>query len=180
MLGATRADRYPCATCFGIRRGPVTEVDGPLGLSDSKRTMRVLSSSAVPFYKFVLPYLWFVCWGAPVFILDAVDPYRAEFLGVGIIGSCLLAWYASRLRKVILDGETLVISDYSRSPREVRVPLTSVSEVRASRLSKTKDVVLFFYDDFGFGDRVRFLPKSKFLWPWQEHPIAAELRQLSG
>lgn len=142
--------------------------------------MRVLSSSAVPFYKFVLPYLWFVCWGAPPFIFDALDPHLVKFLGVGIIGSCLLAMYSSRLRKVILDGEWLVISDYSRSPSEFRVPLTSVSEIRASRWSKTKDVVLFFYDDVGFGNRVRFLPKTRFLWPWQEHPIAAELRQLTG
>ncbi len=142
--------------------------------------MRVLSSSAVPFYKFVLPYLWSVCWCAPVLIFDAWDPYGSEFLGVGMIGWGVLAGYASRLRKVILDGETLVISDYSRSSREVRIPLTTVSEIRASRLSKTKVVVLFFDEDFGFGKRVRFLPKARFLWPWQEHPIAAELRQLTG
>ena len=136
-----------------------------------------MSSSAVPFYKTFLPVLWLAFWGLGASFLDAATAHYEMFLGVAVLGAWFLFWYGSRLRKVILDGETLIISNYSR---EVSVPLTSVSQVKGSRLAKTKDVIITFDHDIGFGDRVVFLPKTRLLWPWQGHPVAAEMRELTG
>ena len=110
------------------------------------------------------------------FIEDTTDHYEI-ILGVAVLGACLFFWHGSRLRKIILDHDTLIISNYSR---EVSVPLTSISQVKGSRWAKTKDVIITFDHDIGFGDKVVFVPKTRWLWPWQEHPIAAEMRKLAG
>ena len=139
--------------------------------------MQVLSSRATPFYRFFTPLAWvlLLVFFAP-FIKDATDHYEI-ILVVVLLGACLFFWHGSRLRKVTLDRELLVISSYSR---EVSVPLTSISQVKGSRWAKTKDVIITFDHDIGFGDKVVFVPKSRWLWPWQEHPIAAEMRKLAG
>ena len=141
--------------------------------------MQVLSSRATPFYRVVLPLLLLVLWVLGASFIDAAPAkYKyGIFLGVTLLGTCSVCWYCSRLRKVILDRDTLVISNYSR---EVSVPLTSISKVKGSRWPKTKDVIITFDHDIGFGDKIVFVPKTRWLWPWQEHPIAAEMRKLAG
>ncbi len=139
--------------------------------------MRVLSSRATPFYRFFTPLAWFLLWLFLAPFIDAATARYEIFLAVAVLGACLFFWHGSRLRKVILDGDTLVISNYSR---DVSVPLTSISQVKGSRWAKTKDVIITFDHDIGFGDKVVFVPKTRWLWPWQEHPIAAEMRKLAG
>ena len=124
-----------------------------------------------------MPLLCLVLWVLVASFIDAATAKYEIFLGVALLGTCLLFWHCSRLRKVILDRDTLVISNYSR---EVSVPLTSVSQVKGSRWSKTKDIIITFDHDIGFGDKIIFVPKTRWLWPWQEHPIAAEMRKLAG
>lgn len=139
--------------------------------------MRVLSSRATPFYRFFTPLAWFLLWVFLASFIEAATDYYEIILGVALLGACLFFWHGSRLRKVILDRDTLIISNYSR---EVSVPLTSISQVNGSRWAKTKDVTITFDHDIGFGDKVVFVPKTRWLWPWQEHPIAAEMRKLAG
>ena len=43
---------------------------------------------------------------------------------------------------------------------------------------KTRQVTITFDRDIGFGTSIVFMPKFRFLWPGQEHPIAEELRDL--
>ena len=139
--------------------------------------MRVLSSRATPIYRVFTPLAWFVLWVLVASFLDAASARYEIFLGVAVLGACLFFWHGSRLRKVILDRDTLIISNYSR---DVSVPLTSISQVKGSRWAKTKDIIITFDHDIGFGDKVVFVPKTRWLWPWQEHPIAAEMRKLAG
>ena len=47
-----------------------------------------------------------------------------------------------------------------------------------SRWEKTHQVTVTFDHDIGFGSAIVFMPKFRFLWPGQEHPIAQELRDL--
>ena len=104
---------------------------------------------------------------------------RSRFLpifipaGVLVFGS--IYWYYVRLKKVAIDHDGLVISNYVR---EVRVPWRDVIKVTGSRWEKTHQVTVTFDHDIGFGPSIVFMPKFRFLWPGQEHPVAQELRDL--
>lgn len=62
--------------------------------------------------------------------------------------------------------------------REVRVPWRHIIYVSGSRWVNTRQVTVTFDRDIGFGTSIIFMPRVRFLWPGQEHPIAEELRQL--
>ena len=69
------------------------------------------------------------------FIKDATDYYEI-ILGVALLGACLFFWHGSRLRKVILDRETLIISNYSR---EVRSECSADLDITGKRKPLGKD-----------------------------------------
>lgn len=94
-----------------------------------------------------------------------------------LLGSFACYWFAGRLKKVAMDSDGLVISNYVR---EVRVPWRNIIQVSGSRWINTRQVTVTFDRDFGFGSSIIFMPKVRFLWPGQEHPIAEELREMMG
>jgi len=70
-----------------------------------------------------------------------------------------LLWYCVRFRKVILDGEILIISDYRR---EVRVPLALVSGVKRRTWIRPSEILVIFDSDTGLGDKAVFMPSYRF------------------
>jgi len=86
-----------------------------------------------------------------------------------------LYWYYSRLKKVAIDSNGLVISNYLR---EVRVPWREIIDVSGSRWINTRQVKVTFDRDIGFGASITFMPKARLLWLGQESPIAQELHDL--
>ena len=42
----------------------------------------------------------------------------------------------------------------------------------------TRQLTITFDRDIGFGTSIVFMPKVRYLWPGQEHPMADELREL--
>jgi hypothetical protein len=132
---------------------------------------RVISSAQTFFAKFIVPI-----------IVLAILPFLAFrsgvgpiFAPVGILAAVTVFWYYSRLKKVAIDSDGLVISNYLR---EVRVPWRQIVDVSGSRWVNTRQVKVTFNRDTGFGTSIIFMPKIRLLFPGQESPIAQELRDL--
>lgn len=132
---------------------------------------RVISSAQTFFAKFIVPV-----------IVLAVLPLLAfrsglwpVFIPVDILVALSVYWYYSRLKKVAIDSDGLVISNYLR---EVRVPWRQIADVSGSRWVNTRQIKVTFNRDIGFGTSIIFMPKVRLLWPGQESPIAQELRDL--
>jgi len=134
---------------------------------------RVISSAQTFITKFILPL-----------VVAAIFAFGLSFIGgralpivlpVLAIAGWSVYWYYIRLKKVTIEEEGLLISNYVR---EVRVPWRDIRDVSGSRWVKTRQVKITFDRDTGFGTSIVFMPKFRFLWPGQEHPIAEELRQL--
>jgi hypothetical protein len=134
---------------------------------------RVISSAQTFITKFILPFvvIGIIAYGfsrAGGRALPLVAP-----LGVVVVVS--IYWYYVRLKKVSIDSDGLVISNYTR---ELRVPWRDIVKVTGSRWEKTHHVTVTFDRDTSFGTSIIFMPKFRFLWPGQEHPVAQELRDL--
>lgn len=144
--------------------------------------MRQLSSAWTPFHKFVFPTLWL---GAVTTGSVAATFSMATHGGGGerwlplimpVLGGMLLYVMVMRLKKVVLDGDTLVISSYVR---EVRVPLKEVERVTGSILRNPEVIWLHFRWTTDFGDSIMFMPPLRFrLALFSVHPMVEELREL--
>ena len=133
--------------------------------------LRVISSAQTFFVKFIVPVI--------VLVLLAFLAFRSDvwptFAPVSVLVAASIYWYYVRLKKVAIDSDGLVIYNYRR---EVRVPWRQIVDVSGSRWVNTHQVTVTFDRDTGFGTSIIFMPKGRFLWPFQEHPIAQELRDL--
>ena len=134
---------------------------------------RVISSAQTFIDKFILP---FVVVAVLAFGLSRAGSRVLPFFApVGVLLAASIYWFYVRLKKVAIDSDGLVISNYVR---EVRVPWRDVMKVTGNRWKKTHQVTITFDRDIGFGTSIVFMPKFRFMWPGQEHPIAQELRDL--
>jgi len=134
---------------------------------------RVISSAQTFVTKFILP---FVVVGILTYGLSLAGTRVLPILApVGVLVAASIYWYYVRLKKVAVDADGLVISNYVR---EVRVAWRDIIKITGSRWEKTHHVTVTFDRDIGFGTSIVFMPKFRFLWPGQEHPIAQELREL--
>ncbi len=94
---------------------------------------------------------------------------------LGIPFGVWLTVRAYRLKTVEIEGSELVISNLGR---EARVPFIKVMMVRGIG----NEMMIKFCEETIFGGQIRFLPYNPWnlTWPFTEHPLAAELRQLCG
>jgi hypothetical protein len=127
------------------------------------RTQR-LSSWSTPIAKFLFPVIWVAGWSAGTYGVFRSNPppqgpgIWALPLG-GVLGTGFVFWYCSRLRKVTLDGDTLIVSDYRR---EVRVPLARVSGVKRRTWISPPEIIVTFDCDTGLGEKAIFIPSYRF------------------
>jgi hypothetical protein len=139
---------------------------------------RVISSVQTLVMKFIFPLLWISGFGAGTVTLLATRPAAFPwqvFPVFWLLGTLSWYWFGGRLKKVTIEQDGLLISNYRR---EVLVPWQGVAQVSGGRWFNTRQVRITFDHDIGFGTSIVFMPKTRFLWPGQEHPIAGELRDL--
>lgn len=130
------------------------------------------------FYKFVFPAVWITAFGAASMMVLFVRPpdFPLPLFPIMLaLGSAALYWFCGRLKRVATDADGLVVSNYAR---EIRVPWGSISTVTASRMINPPHITVTFDHDIGFGTSIIFMPLVRFVWPFQEHPGAQELRDL--
>jgi hypothetical protein len=147
--------------------------------------MRELSSTWTFYYKFVFPTIWIGMFALGTLMMF-IDPDGFEgggdvrearwiFAGATVVGITFIYWFSMRLKKVSLDGQILVISNYRR---RIEVPLREIEEVSGSLLMTPELVWLRFRRPTAMGTKVVFMPKIRFSFGLSRHPVVAELRAL--
>jgi len=134
---------------------------------------RVLSSAQTFISKFIVPVMVFAVLTFGLYMGGrAIWPL---FFPLQVLACGSIYWYYGRLKKVAVDADGLVISNYFR---EVRVPWRHVIGVTGSRWVNTRQIKVTFDRETGFGASIIFMPKVRLVWPGQESPTAQELRDL--
>jgi hypothetical protein len=148
-----------------------------------------LSSGWTFFYKFVFPAVWIPGFGLGTVLLwlvgfhdrnNASPPPELKFqsLGMWFVGAAFILWVASGLKRVRIDGQHLFVSNYFR---EIRLPFSSVIDVRQNRWLTPRQVTIYFRIATELGDRATFIPKARFrIHFWRIDPVVDELRRLAG
>jgi len=141
--------------------------------------IRTISSAQTYFVKFIFPALWIAGFGAgvaSVWLLPAPPQMRAIFSLVWLIGGAIIWRTSAPLKKVQLEGDALIVSNYLR---ETRVPLSEIQEVTENRWINIRPVTIRFRSDTEFGASITFMPKVRPFLFLRSHPIVAELRELA-
>jgi hypothetical protein len=141
---------------------------------------RIVSSRSTVFWKFVFPALWIVGFGAGAIVSALAsapgDASRWLPLCIWLLGSAFLVWFSVRLCWVAISDGCLVVSTYFR---ETSVPLSAVSGVTQSYLSRPQTLTLRIDCDTALGRRFLFIAPG---WPriFSRHPLAIELERMSA
>ncbi len=149
---------------------------------------RSISSRQTLFAKFVLPVLWIGIFGAVTLALwlgffwgsqtsGPPLPLKWTFLAVLLVGGTILLQTTARLKRVRIDGDSILISNYRI---EIRVPLSDIVAVSENRALNHHPVTITLAHETVFGRRITFLPKLRLFFPWLRHPIVTELRELAS
>ena len=146
-----------------------------------------LSSRWTPFYKFVVPVLvvggmGVGLWRGPSHPRELnLTPGMSPAQGWGLMLLMLVVvWAILRstlvpLKKVELDGDDLIISNYLS---EIRVPLEMVEKIDERSMTNPRRYKVTFREPTEFGRRIVFLePMAWTLNPWHECEEVAELRR---
>ena len=148
------------------------------------RSLRTLSSRQTALMKFVIPPLWVLAFGAAALMLwserarGSPVPTESKWLVllIWLVGGLLIWRTCARLKRVQLDGGTLLVSDYRTT---IRVPARDIEEVTENRWISMHPVTLHFRRPTEFGSEVVFMPKVRPFGFVSSHPVVAELRALA-
>jgi hypothetical protein len=104
------------------------------------------------------------------------DPVKWLFLATWIAGTACILWVCAALKRVRVDARSLYLSNYLR---EITVPLTMIAEVTEDWWINPHRVTVHFRTTTEFGQRITFMPTTRFFGLWSSHPVVAELKQLA-
>lgn len=165
-------------------RGPLAPA--PYHWTATEPRIRTLSSAQTVLVKLIFPPAWFLGFGAGALALwsasarlqggaDPLMPSKWLFLIAWVAGSAFIYWGCVRLKRVQLDGSTLLISNYRTT---IVVPLRDVESVTENRWINTHPVTLHLRRPTDFGSDIMFMPTVRLFGFWSSHPVVGELREL--
>lgn len=149
---------------------------------------RTLSSAQTLFMKVFFPAIWiggFTSITIAMFLNGLHDrfgrptpePIKWVFLVTTLVGTALIYWSCIRLKRVSLDGSSLIISNFVT---EVAVPLSDLEKVSENRWVSSHPVTLVFRQETAFGRSIVFIPKVRWFGFLSSHPVVQELRDAAG
>ena len=151
---------------------------------------RTLSSAQTFWMKFVFPVLWiggFAVGTTAMFLAgeglhdrggqSPPSEMKWIFLLVTLAGSAFIYWACVRLKRVSIDGSSLVISNYLK---EIVVPLQELESVSENRWINIHPVTLAFRRETDFGRSVVFMPRMRWFSFLSSHPVVDELCTAAG
>lgn len=178
-------------TCIVGARSPIRSQISlrSLRLIDASiRMARLLSSRWTFLMKYVLPPLWITGAGAVTallfytpehFLSQSGDPpppiVDYLFLGMWVVGSIIILLTTMPLKRVHLDGNRLIVSNFRR---ESRIPLSDIATVRQNLWTNIRPITIAFRNRTPFGRKIQFMPTTRVRF-WVEDPVVDELRTLS-
>lgn len=133
--------------------------------------------------KFVLPAMWLAGFITATALLFAESPafdpapppeMKWMFLTILVAGGTSLYWFCMRLKRVEMDDDALYVSNYLH---EASIPLAEIDEVTENRWVNIRPVTVTLRTDTDFGDRVVFMPTTRWWGFWRGHPVVEELRR---
>ena len=139
--------------------------------------METVSSSLTFLYKFIYTTVWSAGFGLGTVVMFLKrQPEAMQFAAAWAIGTAFLLLTCARLKRVTLDGATLVISNYRH---DITVPVSEIADVRQNRLINLRPVTITFRKKTPFGRVVTFMPRmSRGLF--SDADIVTRLRSLVG
>jgi hypothetical protein len=138
--------------------------------------MNWLSTKSTYFYKFCLPIIWFfVACAAVVWFCFIADSSSLLFLFPVAVSGILLFWLFVPLKKVAIDGQTLIISNFKQ---EIRIPLSSLQKASGSTGMNPELIKLHLKQDTCFGKTIVFMPNMRILGGYSQHPLVSSINKL--
>jgi hypothetical protein len=142
-----------------------------------------LSSDATFVYKYVFPTFWIGLFGLGTLLALVGPTNNAANHAMGIplalvwiVGSRFTLSICGALKRVHLDGDDLIVSNYIR---QIAVPVGDIEDVRQNIGTKLRSITMQFRHDTPFGRRIVFMPKVSFRL-FSEDKIVQRLRDLAG
>lgn len=119
---------------------------------------------------------WFADYYRRLFIVP-ISPVQLNLLwGAWLLACVFSLWWNFRLKRVVVDGESIYVSDFFQ---QMKRPIGDVLGVTENRWLKIHPVTIEFAGETPWGHYVRFMPKIRFLVPsLVSHPIVGELRDM--
>ena len=142
---------------------------------------RELSSKATPLYRWVMPAALTVLAVAVIWRLGGVGTAERPEPGTVVLALVIaallviLARILDRAKRVWIDGDTLIVSDYRK---EAQVHVDDIADVEATRFVKPDRVRIRFRHPTIFGDNIVFFPPINWRGLASCHPVAEDLRAL--
>ena len=132
--------------------------------------------------KVIFPGFWIPIWGFVTLMAflgggkDA-DPVAKWFvLCALVVGSAFLYWSCIRLKEVSVDDDFLYVSNYLK---EISIPLSNIYDVTENVWINIHPVTIHLSSPSEFGDKIIFMPKTRFFALFSSHPVVKELKVLA-
>ncbi len=140
-----------------------------------KNHRKQISSPLTPFYKFVFPSIWIGGFGTGIISRTTNNDLEwCSFLIAFSMGTALLWWLCMRLKKVYIENDKLVISNYFKT---ISVPLSEMQDVKENRFFSPRPAWIYLKSDCVFGSKIMFMPPLRFLL-FFAHPTVEELQKI--
>lgn len=105
------------------------------------------------------------------------DPVAKWFvLWVLVVGSAFIYWSCIRLKEVSVDDDFLYVSNYLK---EISIPLSNIYDVTENVWINIHPVTIHLSSPSEFGDKIIFMPKTRFFALFSSHPVVKELKVLA-
>ena len=111
-----------------------------------------------------------------MFLSSSLDnPPKYQFLGAWIIGTAFIYLICGRIKKVQIDGDKVIVSNFISSEE---INLSQIISVSGS-VFLTPELVWFkLKAPTKFGATIIFMPKYRFFGGFSKHPMVNELKRL--
>src|SRR5262249_52575427 len=130
---------------------------------------RTLSYAQTFMMKYVFPIIWIGGFGLGTlgfWLGDFLDSdgnpppswMRWLFLIMWIAGAAFIIWFASRVKRVRVDDQSLYVSNYFS---EALIPLTEVEDITENRDLSPPTITIHFRSPTAAGMRVVFIPRTR-------------------
>ena len=141
-----------------------------------------LSSLQTVLMKIVFPVIWIPVWGFGTLMMFLSSSENADasvkwiFLIGWASGCVFIFWSCIGLKEVSVDDNFLYVSNFLK---EISIPLSEIYDVTENVWLNSHPVTIHLTSLTEFGDKIVFMPKTRFFTFFSSHPVVNELKELA-